>query len=57
MESRDGVQFAEIVVLAVPFSGQMSTVESLKDALRGKILIDVTVPLVPPRFSRIQLPE
>ncbi len=57
VESRDGVQFAEIVVLAVPFSGQMSTVESLKDALRGKILIDVTVPLVPPKVSRVQLPE
>lgn len=48
---------AEIVVLAVPYSAQRSTVESVRDALSGKVLIDVTVPLVPPKVSRVQLPE
>ena len=28
----------------------------MRDALQGKILIDVTVPLVPPRVARVQLP-
>ena len=30
--------------------------ESIRDAVEGKILVDVTVPLVPPRVARVQLP-
>jgi NADPH-dependent F420 reductase len=52
----DAVSAADIVVLAVPFSAQMSTIVPMKEALQGKILIDVTVPLVPPKVSRVQLP-
>ena len=55
-DSRAGVSGAEIVVLTVPFAAQIATVSGLKDLLAGKILIDVTVPLVPPKVSRVQLP-
>lgn len=48
---------AELVVLAVPFAAQHSTVELVREHLVGKILIDVTVPLVPPKVSRVQLPD
>lgn len=48
---------AEIVVLAVPFSAQQATVHEVAPALAGKILIDVTVPLVPPNVDRVQLPD
>ena len=47
---------ADLIVLAVPYFAQIATVEAVRDALAGKILIDVTVPLVPPRVSRVQLP-
>ena len=47
---------AEIVVLAVPFSAQRALAEEVRGALAGKILIDVTVSLVPPKVSRVQLP-
>jgi NADPH-dependent F420 reductase len=47
----------EIVVLAVPYAAQLATLEEVKAALAGKILIDVTVPLVPPQVGRVQLPE
>jgi NADPH-dependent F420 reductase len=57
MESRAGVQAADVVVLTVPFSAQRSTVEGLRSELAGKVLIDVTVPLVPPKVSVVQLPE
>jgi NADPH-dependent F420 reductase len=36
---------------------QLPTLTEIRDALSGKILIDVTVPLVPPRVTRVQLPE
>ena len=48
---------ADIVAITVPFAHQKSTLESIKPELAGKILIDVTVPLVPPRVARVQLPE
>ncbi len=35
----------EFVVLATPFAGHRPTLESLKEALKGKILVDVVVPL------------
>lgn len=48
---------ADICAITVPFAHQASTLEQVKDALKGKILIDVTVPLVPPKVARVQLPE
>lgn len=53
----DAAAQAEIVVLAVPYAAQQSTVKDVESALAGKILIDVTVPLVPPKVSRVQLPN
>jgi NADPH-dependent F420 reductase len=47
---------ADIVVLTVPFGAQRSTLEDVRQQLQGKILVDVTVPLVPPKVSQVQLP-
>lgn len=49
-------QAGDIVALTVPFSHQAPTLEQIKSTLEGKILIDVTVPLVPPKVMRVQLP-
>lgn len=57
MENSEAAGQAEIVALTVPFSHQASTLGSVLPHLRGKILIDTTVPLVPPKVSRVQLPE
>ena len=48
---------AAIVVLTVPFAAQLATAESVAGQLAGKILIDVTVPLTPPRVDKVQLPN
>ncbi len=56
MQNRDAAEAADIVVLTVPFSHQAGTLEPLREVLRGKILVDVTVPLVPPKVARVQLP-
>lgn len=48
---------AEIVILAVPYAAQQSTAEQVNEVLNGKILIDVTVPLKPPKVSVVQLPS
>ena len=55
MSNREAAQQANIAVLTVPYAAHRDTLASLKDALQGKLLIDVTVPLVPPR-SKVQMP-
>ena len=47
---------AEIVLLTVPYAAQRATVEEVREALTGKVLIDATVPLKPPKVARVQLP-
>ena len=47
----------DIVVLTVPYAAQLATLREVQTALAGKILIDVTVPLVPPQVGRVQLPD
>lgn len=56
MENLAAAEAADIVAITVPFSHQKSTLKLVAPALQGKILIDVTVPLVPPRVARVQLP-
>lgn len=48
---------ADLVILAVPFASQGETLRLLAPGLAGKIVVDTTVPLVPPKVARVQLPE
>lgn len=52
----EAAQQADIVVVTVPYSAHRETLESVKDVLKGKLLIDVTVPLVPPKLTKVQMP-
>jgi 8-hydroxy-5-deazaflavin:NADPH oxidoreductase len=52
----DAAQVADLVVLTVPFAAHVSMLEQIKDFVQGKILVDVTVPLVPPRVTKVQMP-
>ena len=47
---------AGLVLLTVPYASQMPTLTEIRGALVGKILVDTTVPLVPPKVMRVQLP-
>ena len=52
----EAAQLADIVVLAVPYTAHRETLESIKEALKGKMLMDVTVPIVPPKVTKVQMP-
>lgn len=52
----EAAQLADIVVVTVPYAAHRETLESVKGMLKGKILIDATVPLVPPKVSKVQMP-
>jgi NADPH-dependent F420 reductase len=46
----------EVVVLTVPYEAHGDTIRAIAQAVAGKVLIDVTVPLKPPKVSRVHLP-
>ena len=48
---------AEIIVLTIPFSSHDDIIDEIKEEVQGKIVVDTTVPLIPPKVSRVQLPE
>jgi NADPH-dependent F420 reductase len=56
-DNRSAAGSAEIVFLTVPYAAELATVEEVRDLLDGKILVDATVPLVPPKVSVVQLPD
>jgi 8-hydroxy-5-deazaflavin:NADPH oxidoreductase len=47
---------AEVVVLTVPYESHAETLRGIVEASAGKVFVDVTVPLKPPKVSRVQLP-
>jgi NADPH-dependent F420 reductase len=55
-ENPQAAREADIVVLTVPFAAHKDMLESIKSDVQGKILIDVTVPLVPPKVTKVQMP-
>jgi NADPH-dependent F420 reductase len=56
LNNLDAAREANIAVLTVPYAAHRDTLESIKAELKGKILIDVTVPLVPPKVATVQMP-
>jgi NADPH-dependent F420 reductase len=57
MENKRASEEVDIIILTVPFSNHMSTLSLIAPALEGKILVDVTVPLVPPKVRTVHIPE
>ncbi|MBP7600973.1 MAG: NADPH-dependent F420 reductase [Thermoflexales bacterium] len=47
---------ADVVVLTVPYAAHKDTLVSVKDALAGKVVIDVTVPINAADFLRVMVP-
>ena len=48
---------SDLVILAVPFSNHRVIVQEIAPVVQNKIVLDTTVPLVPPKVARVQLPE
>jgi 8-hydroxy-5-deazaflavin:NADPH oxidoreductase len=55
-DNRSAAQFADIILLCVPFSNHDAIIDEIKPVTGGKILVDAVVPLVPPKVSVVQLP-
>ena len=55
--NKDAALQGEIVILTVPFAHQRGIVEECRTELKGKLFIDTTVPLMPPKVATVQLPN
>lgn len=55
--NQQAAQEADIVILAVPYSAHREILVSVAAALNGKVLVDVTVPLVSGQVSRVHMPS
>jgi NADPH-dependent F420 reductase len=53
----DAAAEADVVVLSVPYAAHETILESIKDVVQGKILVDVAVPLQPPNVRTVFVPE
>jgi NADPH-dependent F420 reductase len=56
LNNLEAAREANIAVLTVPYAAHRDTLEAIKAELKGKILVDVTVPLVPPKVATVQMP-
>lgn len=54
--NREAAEAATVVIVTVPFASQEATLRDIAPALAGKIVVDTTVPLVPPKVMRVQMP-
>lgn len=45
-----------IVLLTIPWASHAAILAEIKPHVAGKVVIDTTVPLVPPKVARVQLP-
>ncbi len=53
----EAAQAADVILVTVPFASQGAILDEIKPHVAGKLVIDTTVPLVPPKVARVQLPE
>lgn len=50
----DAARWCDLAIVSVPYQGHRATVESVKDVLAGKIVIDATVPIDPSNILQVK---
>jgi len=57
MLNAEAARACDIAILTVPYAAHAATLESIREMLAGKVLVDVTVPVRPPKVSVVHVPE
>lgn len=53
----DAAEGKDVVIVAVPHASQGETLGQIRDRVGEAVVVDTTVPLVPPKVMRVQLPS
>ena len=56
-DNKSAAEQGDIVLITVPFSNHNTILQEISRAVIGKIVVDATVPLVPPKVGTVQLPR
>ncbi len=56
LELGEAARAGEVAVLTVPYTAHAETLRGVTEALAGRILVDLTVPLQPPKVTQVHLP-
>jgi len=56
MSNRDAAAAADIAVLSVPYASHADILTDIREAVRGRLVVDCTVPLRPPKVGTVNLP-
>ena len=56
MANAEAAAQADLIIVTVPFAAQEATLAEIRPHVAGKIVVDTTVPLMPPKVMRVQLP-
>ena len=48
---------SDIIFITVPYAAHHDTLTQIREAVQGKIVVDATVPLMPPKVGTVQLPS
>lgn len=55
--NEDAAQGQDVVIVSVPYASQEATLKQIAPLVGPAIVVDTTVPLMPPKVMRVQLPE
>lgn len=55
--NREAVERCTVALLCVPYATHAATLGELRDALQGRTLIHLVIPLVPPNITEVHLPR
>ena len=55
-QNADAAAAADLIIVSVPFAAQDATLRDIAPHAKGKIVVETTVPLVPPKVMRVQMP-
>lgn len=56
LSNADAAASGDIVFITVPYAAQDATLAEIAPHVQGKIVVETTVPLSPPKVMRVQLP-
>lgn len=52
----EAARLGEVILLTVPWDSQAAMIEEIRSNVTGKLVIDATVPLAPPKVARVNVP-
>lgn len=56
-DNASACEYGDLIVVTVPYSAHRPTFESIKGRVGNKVIVDITVPLQPPKVRSVNLPE